>query len=137
MSRICRRSGQRLERKRKGGVHLFSSMAAGMESSESEPRAPTRVTVAVCGPFDGHGSSINIRRIVYLPDPHQTPRLPTLTPRQFKQFIIQQTMSDQIYYRPYVGESDLPSIMALVQSELSEPYIIYTYRYFLQQWYVK
>lgn len=40
----------------------------------------------------------------------------------------------EIVYRPYVGESDLPSIMALVQSELSEPYVIYTYRYFLQQW---
>lgn len=39
-----------------------------------------------------------------------------------------------IVYRPYVGESDLPAIMALVQSELSEPYVIYTYRYFLQQW---
>ena len=24
--------------------------------------------------------------------------------------------------------------MALVQHELSEPYVIYTYRYFLQQW---
>ena len=42
----------------------------------------------------------------------------------------------EIVYRPYLGESDLPSIMALVQSELSEPYVIYTYRYFLQQWYV-
>ena len=40
-----------------------------------------------------------------------------------------------IVYRPYAGESDLPSIMALVQSELSEPYVIYTYRYFLHQWY--
>ncbi|KAI5117270.1 hypothetical protein M0805_001000 [Coniferiporia weirii] len=44
------------------------------------------------------------------------------------------TTADDIVYRPYVGESDLPSIMALVQSELSEPYVIYTYRYFLQQW---
>ena len=41
-----------------------------------------------------------------------------------------------IVYRPYAGESDLPSIMGLVQSELSEPYVIYTYRYFLHQWYV-
>lgn len=41
-----------------------------------------------------------------------------------------------IVYRPYVGEADLPNIMALVQSELSEPYVIYTYRYFLHQWYV-
>lgn len=44
-------------------------------------------------------------------------------------------MSD-IVYRQYVGESDLPHIMALVQSELSEPYVIYTFRYFLHQWLV-
>ncbi|KZP30076.1 acyl-CoA N-acyltransferase [Athelia psychrophila] len=40
----------------------------------------------------------------------------------------------EILYRQYVGESDLPHIMALVQSELSEPYVIYTFRYFLHQW---
>lgn len=40
----------------------------------------------------------------------------------------------QIMYRPYVGESDLPHVMALVQNELSEPYVIYTFRYFLHQW---
>ncbi|KAI0668882.1 acyl-CoA N-acyltransferase [Trametes maxima] len=39
-----------------------------------------------------------------------------------------------IVYRQYSGESELPHIMALVQHELSEPYVIYTYRYFLQQW---
>ncbi|KAH8823846.1 acyl-CoA N-acyltransferase [Flagelloscypha sp. PMI_526] len=38
-----------------------------------------------------------------------------------------------IAYRPYV-ESDLPHVMSLVQSELSEPYVIYTFRYFLYQW---
>jgi peptide alpha-N-acetyltransferase len=42
-----------------------------------------------------------------------------------------------IAYRQYVGESDLPHIMALVQNELSEPYVIYTFRYFLHQWCVK
>ncbi|KAH9922300.1 acyl-CoA N-acyltransferase [Epithele typhae] len=41
---------------------------------------------------------------------------------------------DAIVYRQYSGESELPHIMALVQHELSEPYVIYTYRYFLQQW---
>ncbi|KAI0776839.1 acyl-CoA N-acyltransferase [Trametes elegans] len=39
-----------------------------------------------------------------------------------------------VVYRQYSGESELPHIMALVQHELSEPYVIYTYRYFLQQW---
>lgn len=41
-----------------------------------------------------------------------------------------------IHYRPYSGEKDLPHVMTLVQSELSEPYVIYTFRYFLEQWYV-
>ncbi|KZO91800.1 acyl-CoA N-acyltransferase [Calocera viscosa TUFC12733] len=39
-----------------------------------------------------------------------------------------------ITYRPYAGPSDLPSVMALVEHELSEPYVIYTYRYFLNGW---
>ncbi|KAJ4481043.1 acyl-CoA N-acyltransferase [Lentinula aciculospora] len=39
-----------------------------------------------------------------------------------------------ITYRAYTGEEDLPHVMALVQSELSEPYVIYTFRYFLCQW---
>ncbi|OBZ74567.1 N-alpha-acetyltransferase MAK3 [Grifola frondosa] len=43
-------------------------------------------------------------------------------------------MSESIIYRQYTGESDLPYIMTLVQHELSEPYVIYTYRYFLHQW---
>ncbi|KAK0236787.1 acyl-CoA N-acyltransferase [Armillaria nabsnona] len=43
-------------------------------------------------------------------------------------------MASEIMYRQYIGESDLPHVMALVQNELSEPYIIYTFRYFLHQW---
>ncbi|KZV64650.1 acyl-CoA N-acyltransferase [Peniophora sp. CONT] len=40
----------------------------------------------------------------------------------------------EITYRSYQGEADLPNIIKLVQSELSEPYVVYTYRYFLRQW---
>jgi hypothetical protein len=39
-----------------------------------------------------------------------------------------------IFYRQYNGETDLKYIMNLVQNELSEPYVVYTYRYFLQGW---
>ncbi|KAG9125915.1 N-alpha-acetyltransferase mak3 [Ceratobasidium sp. 392] len=39
-----------------------------------------------------------------------------------------------VAYRPYAGETDLPAIMTLVQDALSEPYVIYTYRYFLSSW---
>lgn len=41
-----------------------------------------------------------------------------------------------VVYRQYTGERDLPHIISLVEHELSEPYVIYTYRYFLNQWYV-
>jgi hypothetical protein len=40
-----------------------------------------------------------------------------------------------IIYRQYTGEHDLPHIISLVEHELSEPYVVYTYRYFLNQWY--
>ncbi|EJD35900.1 acyl-CoA N-acyltransferase [Auricularia subglabra TFB-10046 SS5] len=39
-----------------------------------------------------------------------------------------------ISYRPYVGDKDLQTVVDLVHSELSEPYVVYTYRYFLDQW---
>lgn len=39
-----------------------------------------------------------------------------------------------VTYRQYAGEADLPAVMSLVQFELSEPYVIYTYRYFLANW---
>ena len=41
---------------------------------------------------------------------------------------------DAITYRAYSGEHELPYIISLVQGELSEPYVVYTYRYFLHQW---
>ncbi|SCV74326.1 BQ2448_6758 [Microbotryum intermedium] len=39
-----------------------------------------------------------------------------------------------ITYRRYRGEEDIPIIISLVETELSEPYNWYTYRYFLQDW---
>lgn len=37
-------------------------------------------------------------------------------------------------YRAYQGEQDLDVIVRLVEDELSEPYNLYTYRYFLDEW---
>ncbi|KAK9846812.1 hypothetical protein WJX84_008589 [Apatococcus fuscideae] len=39
-----------------------------------------------------------------------------------------------ISYRQYRGEEDLHLVRGLVDVELSEPYSIFTYRYFLQTW---
>ncbi|PKA47595.1 peptide alpha-N-acetyltransferase [Apostasia shenzhenica] len=42
--------------------------------------------------------------------------------------------SAQIEYVSYGGEHHLPLIMSLVDDELSEPYSIFTYRYFVYLW---
>ena len=34
----------------------------------------------------------------------------------------------------YASEADLPLVTSLVDAELSEPYSIFTYRYFLRNW---
>lgn len=42
----------------------------------------------------------------------------------------------EIRYTQYKGEIEIPIIMNLVDTELSEPYNFYTYRYFLMDWLV-
>ena len=42
--------------------------------------------------------------------------------------------TENVEYRAFYEESDLSIIMDLVDVELSEPYSIFTYRYFINQW---
>lgn len=42
------------------------------------------------------------------------------------------TSSVQIHQ--YKDESDLPEIISMIAADLSEPYSIYVYRYFIHQW---
>ncbi|KAJ3023418.1 N-alpha-acetyltransferase 30 [Thoreauomyces humboldtii] len=37
-------------------------------------------------------------------------------------------------YVPYDSEAQLPAMTALIEADLSEPYSIYTYRYFIHNW---
>ena len=41
---------------------------------------------------------------------------------------------DQVEYIVYENELQMPCIMRLIQKDLSEPYSIYTYRYFIHNW---
>ncbi|KAG2482381.1 hypothetical protein HYH03_018677 [Edaphochlamys debaryana] len=45
-----------------------------------------------------------------------------------------QASGSGIRYVQFKDENDLPVVMNLVDQELSEPYSIFTYRYFLAQW---
>lgn len=40
----------------------------------------------------------------------------------------------EIYYHSYKSENEMSSIMSLISGTLSEPYSIYTYRYFIHNW---
>ncbi|ORX46821.1 putative acyltransfersase [Hesseltinella vesiculosa] len=39
-----------------------------------------------------------------------------------------------IQYVGYENEQQLPSIINMIENELSEPYTVYTYRYFIHNW---
>ena len=41
---------------------------------------------------------------------------------------------DDVVYQPYLSELQMPSIVELMKASLSEPYSIYTYRYFIHKW---
>lgn len=41
---------------------------------------------------------------------------------------------EDISIRPYSDESDLPAIVNMIAADLSEPYSVYVYRYFIHQW---
>eukprot|EP01025_Chloroclados_australasicus_P017507 TRINITY_DN1893_c0_g1_i3.p2 TRINITY_DN1893_c0_g1~~TRINITY_DN1893_c0_g1_i3.p2 ORF type:complete len:199 (-),score=24.24 TRINITY_DN1893_c0_g1_i3:521-1117(-) len=44
-------------------------------------------------------------------------------------------VSDEVFqFKQYGGESDLGHVMSLIDNELSEPYTVFTYRYFLHNW---
>jgi peptide alpha-N-acetyltransferase len=40
----------------------------------------------------------------------------------------------QVQWREYSGEPDLDIVIKLIEKELSEPYPIFTYRYFVDKW---
>jgi len=42
--------------------------------------------------------------------------------------------ADRIEFRCFKSEEDLLTVIALIEKELSEPYPIYTYRYFVHKW---
>lgn len=46
----------------------------------------------------------------------------------------QDTPSSEVRYIQYESELQMPDIMQLMRMDLSEPYSIYTYRYFIHKW---
>lgn len=49
-------------------------------------------------------------------------------------FVNDQIEIDGVKYLKYKDETQMPLIMNLITKDLSEPYSIYTYRYFIHNW---
>jgi peptide alpha-N-acetyltransferase len=45
-----------------------------------------------------------------------------------------QNITESIVYETFRDESQLEPLMKMIETELSEPYSIYTYRYFVVNW---
>lgn len=67
----------------------------------------------------------------------ESERDPEIVPAIVEQQQQQETSSTEdtkIEYREYESELQMPDIIRLIQRDLSEPYSIYTYRYFIHNW---
>jgi peptide alpha-N-acetyltransferase len=48
--------------------------------------------------------------------------------------LLEDQNDNEIYFHSYQSEKQMSSIMSLISGTLSEPYSIYTYRYFIHNW---
>ncbi|KAH8289741.1 hypothetical protein KR054_010199, partial [Drosophila jambulina] len=61
--------------------------------------------------------------------------LPSTSAAAEQQLLLPPNISaEEIVYKEYEAEHQMHDIMRLIQAELSEPYSIYTYRYFIYNW---
>ncbi|XP_055315825.1 N-alpha-acetyltransferase 30 [Sitodiplosis mosellana] len=60
--------------------------------------------------------------------------LPSSLPRTALSVKSIKTSTVEVTFKEYESELQMPDIMRVIQRELSEPYSIYTYRYFIHNW---
>ena len=65
--------------------------------------------------------------------PPETTTQDALSPEKTVVKTVEESLPD-VTFRQYESELQLPHIMRLMKADLSEPYSIYTYRYFIHNW---
>ena len=95
-------------------------------------------------PSDSHAKPVNGQRNLAKDNNHVIePASPESNPSSVETKVEQATSQieklhlkpeDEVEYRVYENELQMPDIMKLIQKDLSEPYSIYTYRYFIHNW---
>lgn len=87
-------------------------------TNSTESSTPSQISMSTTLPSTGFGCICSHHA-------HQIKQLPVVTSGEPK--IV-------IDYKEYESELQMPDIMHLIQKDLSEPYSIYTYRYFIHNW---
>ena len=62
------------------------------------------------------------------------PNLLSLDTTPYEERPIDVPVDNDVTYIQYTSETQMPDIMRLMKADLSEPYSIYTYRYFIHNW---
>ncbi|KAI4491921.1 PREDICTED: N-alpha-acetyltransferase 30-like [Polistes canadensis] len=68
------------------------------------------------------------------PPQSQTMETSHLNQHEKMETLSSESNDNDIEYVSYTSELQMPDIMKLIQKDLSEPYSIYTYRYFIHNW---
>ncbi|KAI3493207.1 hypothetical protein L1887_42047 [Cichorium endivia] len=90
----------------------------------SSASADITITMASAEPTSSTPSTSSITLDATVPTPSGDHDTPSTTSAR----------ADSIVLEPYDGEHQMADIIDLIENELSEPYIVHTYRYFVNQW---
>ena len=108
---------------------LNDGCAIESTSVTSQPPSPTATSTKIS---DGQEPEISKD----VDSPKKEHEVPTESQESIASNVEQNEQPNDIVieYRVYENELQMPDIMALIQKDLSEPYSIYTYRYFIHNW---
>ena len=84
-------------------------------------------------PCHGHGDPREFDNESY-ESPHMIQAIPNKFLDKSKYVVKSEFEIDGLTYVEYKDEGQMPLIMNLITKDLSEPYSIYTYRYFIHNW---
>lgn len=114
---------------------ISSSIKHGSGKSSSEPVDGIEIKAKEpTDPNSRRSSNLKINEVTEISEDEnrENTEIPSVL---FSKLIIKDSKQDkEIVFVQYKSEDQLPDLVALITVDLSEPYSVYTYRYFLHNW---
>ncbi|TKR60584.1 hypothetical protein L596_027811 [Steinernema carpocapsae] len=148
-----KKAGKKNDKKQKGGKSNRSTPSPEPQSEQPAQVKEAKVEAVANGegapPEEGgEEKKAEVQPVVASPEagavaapaPEPTPKATILGSKADEKISPMRHMNGEAKEKPaiefhvYENENDLPEIMAMMTRDLSEPYSIYTYRFFLVQW---